>query len=897
MEGSVRVKAQDDVIAAAGADGCHISNGMPDGFGDVFRTEARAVLGGVYKAAYWQAASEEHMVQSQAALKLAPRTANVQKTGAGTAPVPKSMWRGFCGPQQRKTLRLLRGLGWAPRVRTNSFATPPGASGGAGATKPGSDKGSTSGGEVTGCGDSAPVWDEDPTWQQGGVAEVIEDMPYQRGRDHHFEQSQQCDGSRDEMCFAVFVFMDGLATKADFAQALRAEAFLWNKQSNLGRSRFIVALCLVVPLVFHVVLSSAFSLAGGDLILETIGIAAAYDIASFAVQFIEYTCGCNMHHLFCRVYTATVVSAVLCQNGRWPEAVGMGVDLLLFCREGELLTPSSFSPAACDRPEFCCKCGRCGKKSDQVCAGCGQHDGLTAQSTTDILPSRGADAVESQMAVTAAFQCEPCLGQHILPTQQAVPSADLVDSESEGEMVDTSFFEVRALPVARRPYLTEQDGAQAVCRMLSQALRAHPTLPANPVNLNEPWLQVGSGCMLPLWHCAFAGCSWHGAGAQELSLHLDNTHAEQFSACRAEAAETAGIFSNMDLYEEAIGIAERDQIPTVGPSIDRRSIALATQRYNDDAVCSLVCFVCGQIKAQTFGANSSMTRQSGGWFANLGEEALQANLGWGRWEKHYGSRMPLSQYGPGRCRATPQGDWSCKVYLVSAATHVELFGCPEDWQCSATGSDRVSHTDEKGVLKLCKDCTLPVCRSCQILLATAGSRNNVPMALANDHWYGYVQDVIARYDARWIECACASLCWTTLITYQLEEPHGHLMNESMQGARGRTAARGNVFSFMMPWEDILKNLRQAQDKSVSVALPNDGAVLAVLVRVHIIGGSIDVTKHLRDVHLRVHVVLSMLQELIARGFPGYRDYHMDDIRQRARELYGNDEKAEVKLVM
>eukprot|EP00973_Karenia_brevis_P018601 2551073-Karenia_brevis.AAC.1 len=76
----------------------------------------------------------------------------------------------------------------------------------------------------------------------------------------------------------------------------------------------------------------------------------------------------------------------------------------------------------------------------------------------------------------------------------------------------------------------------------------------------------------------------------------------------------------------------------------------------------------------------------------------------------------------------------------------------------------------------------------------------------------------------------------------------------MQGPRGRTAARGNVFSFMMPWEDILKALQRADNDSTRIALPNDGAVLAVLLRVHIIGGSMDVTKHLRDVHLRVGVV-------------------------------------------
>ena len=167
------------------------------------------------------------------------------------------------------------------------------------------------------------------------------------------------------------------------------------------------------------------------------------------------------------------------------------------------------------------------------------------------------------------------------------------------------------------------------------------------------------------------------------------------------------------------------------------------------------------------------------------------------------------------------------------------------------------------------------------------------MALANDNWYGYVQDVIARYDARWIECACASLCWTTLITYQLEEPYGHLMCESMQGASSRTAARGNVFSFMMPWEDILQSLKKAEKEDTRVALPHDGAVLAVLLRVHIVGGSLDVTKHLRDVHLRVGVVRRMLEELVERGFPGYRDYSVEEIRRRTKELYGEDDRAEL----
>ena len=167
------------------------------------------------------------------------------------------------------------------------------------------------------------------------------------------------------------------------------------------------------------------------------------------------------------------------------------------------------------------------------------------------------------------------------------------------------------------------------------------------------------------------------------------------------------------------------------------------------------------------------------------------------------------------------------------------------------------------------------------------------MALANDNWYGYVQDIIARYDARWIECAAASICWTALMVYHLEEPHGHLMNESMQGPRVRTAARGNVFSFMMPWQDILESLKKAENDSTRVALPHNGAVLAVLLRVHIVGGSLDLTKHLRDVHLRVGVVRSMLEELIARGFPGYEHYRVEDVRRQTRDAYGSDDAAEI----
>ena len=164
---------------------------------------------------------------------------------------------------------------------------------------------------------------------------------------------------------------------------------------------------------------------------------------------------------------------------------------------------------------------------------------------------------------------------------------------------------------------------------------------------------------------------------------------------------------------------------------------------------------------------------------------------------------------------------------------------------------------------------MPFCRECMVKLATANGKPNIPRALANDNFYGFASEIIAKTGARWIECACASLCWTTVITYLIEEPYGHLMLESMVGPPGRVAARGNAFSFLMPYEDILKQLEAAMSNTSAVSLPHDGQVLACLIRVHIIGGSVDITKHLKDVHLRVPVVVALLHELIDRGFPGY----------------------------
>ena len=52
----------------------------------------------------------------------------------------------------------------------------------------------------------------------------------------------------------------------------------------------------------------------------------------------------------------------------------------------------------------------------------------------------------------------------------------------------------------------------------------------------------------------------------------------------------------MAYYCAAVAERERERMPLIGPSIDRRTLALLQRVHNSDTIKSLVCFVCGQIR-------------------------------------------------------------------------------------------------------------------------------------------------------------------------------------------------------------------------------------------------------------------------------------------------------------
>ena len=117
----------------------------------------------------------------------------------------------------------------------------------------------------------------------------------------------------------------------------------------------------------------------------------------------------------------------------------------------------------------------------------------------------------------------------------------------------------------------------------------------------------------------------------------------------------------------------------------------------------------------------------------------------------------------------------------------------------------------------------------------------------------------------------------------------------MEGAQGRTQARGNLFSFSLPWEDIEQRCSEAQQNWSRTSdavrnawqLPHEETILATLLNVHIVGGTTDLATHLKGAKMRPAVVLSLIDILRTSGYPGYTaDFNSkEQVRARMDQMY------------
>ena len=319
---------------------------------------------------------------------------------------------------------------------------------------------------------------------------------------------------------------------------------------------------------------------------------------------------------------------------------------------------------------------------------------------------------------------------------------------------------------------------------------------------------------------------------------MDSTHREELGDICVDDMEW---MDNLTYVSEAIAVAEREGWPLLGLSVTRRSLNLTAQRYNDEAIQCLTCFICAQQRTTCSGypvvdLKNDQANQSPPFhteiryytqadFCTVERDfpgTLLNNCSYALWKQRYyglGRENAKSNTYPWRNKELIE-DRPLEEHMQNRERHVsrwvirmeylehegELFGCTEDICCRAEPDPHADDfTTEPFCRKLCAKCEVPVCQDCWKRLRDHDGESpfrdggTIPMSICNDHYYGHVHRYIVEKDVSWLECAACCTVWSTMLVYYLEAPFGNLIDVPLGKPEGRTQVKGNLFSFSMPW--------------------------------------------------------------------------------------------------
>ena len=429
---------------------------------------------------------------------------------------------------------------------------------------------------------------------------------------------------------------------------------------------------------------------------------------------------------------------------------------------------------------------------------------------------------------------------------------------------------------------------------LAKLVREHPTLPMAGITEDTlgDAMSPDKALVLPCKHCAFDSCSWTGDTDHELLEHLKAAHASEMRHAMDATSDQASTDEQVwAVYNHAVGQVCQQAAPTASYSIDRRALRSYTAAMSEDHVQEPICFCC----ARRFPHASSWgTKQHINWLrASLGAKTADAAeelpfekfLGMSFEEANtiLGLQTYLSRYG--KCGdhspdLTQQlhefADWTVDVPFENGA--LTLLCCPEDRRC-----DRILCQD---TTRICRACEIPVCVECQECLR--GNAQMPPAALTNDMMVFYLPKELYVDKVTMMELLCASVCITTMVCFTLEAKYRkeNPFDQQVHMARHRMGARGNVTSFPLPWQDLLRDLEQDSDKAPS--LPRTGAELSDLVSVVLKtneeASPDSMARFIHEARVRRSVVVKLITDAKARGHRAYTKVDLAAMRQKAQEL-------------
>ena len=170
-------------------------------------------------------------------------------------------------------------------------------------------------------------------------------------------------------------------------------------------------------------------------------------------------------------------------------------------------------------------------------------------------------------------------------------------------------------------------------------------------------------------------------------------------------------------------------------------------------------------------------------------------------------------------------------------------------------------------------------------------QEKIPEALANDNYVGYIHEYFLAQKVTWIEAVIACPVFTCLVTYYVEGPkheRHHLMEDVVAAPQRSYGVRGNLFSFLLPWEVIHNKLHDTMVAGNLHQWPLSPDTVEQLVRVQILKSPTGIADKFRELRVRPWVVRSIAML--------YIKHRVHDLASRPGVLKIHEERGQLTVL-
>ena len=437
------------------------------------------------------------------------------------------------------------------------------------------------------------------------------------------------------------------------------------------------------------------------------------------------------------------------------------------------------------------------------------------------------------------------------------------DSESEAEDEFTLCTKPNTKGSDKRAVL------DALLRDSAQELSEYPTLPTAA----QASAKQKAAARVDACHCAYRDCNATCSSNEELEEHLVLSHKKQLG----KVAELLATLSSTQMEDRMLLVAYRrvldwkcqSKAPLACPTIDRRCLKAYSEAQSENPPETRICFLCAR-RFPHCGANRSICYEralacsvQGVTFLGLSMEDTKQRFGRELYEQRY-----VRSAEPTRAQMMQNdlAEWTCTIKF-SEQNQLPIVCCPEDKDCCKGCS-----ADE-----LCDKCCIPICRTCKSQLQQDARMPRE--ALANDLLVYYAPRELYEDRVTMMELICASPCFTSMICFSIEQKYRgkRALDEELHMQRHRQGARGNATTFLMDWEEVVRQLHEAENNSpmaTGAVLPRTGEALSKFVSIILKSTeqAIDATNLARFIHqarVRRAVVMRLIEGSCKRGHPAF----------------------------